>query len=309
MRAPLGEPLAREPRDPVERLRWLAHASNQICDALLRSDAAGAPAEVAALAKRYARTLGVSAAQVEHAATVAQQRLAQTAKAMNLQVSANSPARRLLQGAAPAADAADAATLVLQPDSLVPHSLRATVAARAPQPGVPADTASELLASGIQDITNSMVESFKLNDVLRMILETMYRALGFRRVVFCLRDPKTETLTGRFGLGEDAAAVAARFRVPLKTGADLFSAVCSKGADTLIADATVGHIAARLPPWYRDHVAAPAFLLLPMTLKGAAFALIYADKSSAGELELGDKELSLLRTLRNQAVMAFKQSA
>jgi hypothetical protein len=77
----------------------------------------------------------------------------------------------------------------------------------------------------------------------------------------------------------------------------------------LITDATVGHIAARLPAWYRDHVAAPSFLLLPMTLKGAAFALIYADKSSPGGLELGDKELSLLRTLRNQAVMAFKQSA
>ena len=39
-----------------------------------------------------------------------------------------------------------------------------------------------------------------------MILETMFRALGFRRIVFCLRDPKTETLTGRFGLGEGADA-------------------------------------------------------------------------------------------------------
>ncbi len=29
----------------------------------------------------------------------------------------------------------------------------------------------------------------------------------------------------------------------------------------------------------------------------------------AGEIDLGEKELSLLRTLRNQAVMAFKQSS
>jgi hypothetical protein len=28
-----------------------------------------------------------------------------------------------------------------------------------------------------------------------------------------------------------------------------------------------------------------------------------------GGIELGDKELSLLRTLRNQAVMAFKQAS
>ena len=51
-----------------------------------------------------------------------------------------------------------------------------------------------------------------------------------------------------------------------------------------------------------------AFLLLPLMLKGAPFALIYADKAVPGGIELGEKELSLLRTLRNQAVMAFRQA-
>ena len=40
--------------------------------------------------------------------------------------------------------------------------------------------------------------------------------------------------------------------------------------------------------------------------KGAPFALIYADSATPGGIVLGDRELSLLRTLRNQAVMAFK---
>ena len=53
---------------------------------------------------------------------------------------------------------------------------------------------------------------------------------------------------------------------------------------------------------------APAFLLLPLQIKGAPFGLIYADKTKKGALELDEKELALLRTLRNQAVMAFKQS-
>jgi eukaryotic-like serine/threonine-protein kinase len=49
-------------------------------------------------------------------------------------------------------------------------------------------------------------------------------------------------------------------------------------------------------------------LLLPLQIKGAPFGLIYADKVSQGTLGLDEKELALLRTLRNQAVMAFKQS-
>ena len=309
MRKPRGEPPAREPQDAAERLRWLAYAANQVTDTFLRSEPEQAKAQVAELAKRYARTLGVNPARIEAAAAVARERLADMAKAMNLHVPAQSPARRLLVAAPADGDMADQSTLVEAPDSLVPHTLQATVKLQHQAPRTALDNATEVLAAGIQDITNSMVENFKLNDVLRMILETMFRALGFRRIVFCLRDPKQNALTGRFGLGDNAQAVAANFKVPLKAGGDLFAAVCIKGADTLITDATVANIAARLPAWYKQSVNAPAFLLLPMQMKGATFALIYADKAEPGGIELGEKELSLLRTLRNQAVMAFKQVA
>ena len=99
----------------------------------------------------------------------------------------NSPAQRLLAPLTPSAE-----------DSLSPHQLQATMVEGAPAGGViSAEQAAATLAAGIQDITNAMVESFKLNEILRMILETMYRGLGFRRVIFCLRDPKTEqTLQG-----------------------------------------------------------------------------------------------------------------
>lgn len=311
MRRPDGEPPARVPEKPADRLRCLASAANELTDTLLLT--AGDPsAALRGAAERHARALGLTAREIAGAADLARQRLAQMAQAMNLQVAAGSPARRLL------------ATVVVDPpgrdeDTLSPHQLQATVVAyqetlveAAPEAQAAVEerraNAADVLAAGIADITNSMVESFKLNEVLRMILETMFRALGFRRIVFCLRDPKTDTLTGRFGLGEGADKVAAQFKVPLKGGTDLFAAVCSKGADTLISDATVPNIAARLPAWYRGKVDAPAFLLLPLLLKGAPFALIYADKAQPGGIELGEKELSLLRTLRNQAVMAFRQA-
>ncbi len=313
MRKPVGDPPSR-PADKGDRLSWVARVANEVTDALLQAEPGRASAAIAKVAERYARVLGTTARDVQAAAALAQQRLINLAQAMSLQVPPGSRMRHLLQtpgnGTAPAEGA----------DSLTPHELQATlpVGANAPAAAsaaapVDAQAAAAMLAAGIQDITNTMVEDFKLNEVLRMILETMLRALGFRRVVFCLRDPKTEMLTGRFGLGEGVDVVAPKIRVPLKPPAgsapDLFSAVCLKGADTLIADATAGSIAARLPAWYRQSVNAPAFLLLPLLMKGAPFALIYADKAEPGAIALGEKELSLVRTLRNQAVMAFKQSS
>jgi len=44
-------------------------------------------------------------------------------------------------------------------------------------------------------------------------------------------------------------------------------------------------------------------------MQGKSLALIYADMGTQGSISLGEKELALLRTLRNQALMAFKQAA
>ncbi|MBC7995684.1 MAG: protein kinase [Rhizobacter sp.] len=311
MRRPGGEPPNRA-CDKSERVQWAAAAANEVTDALMKAEPGRASAAIAASAERYSKALGLSVRDMQAAAVLAQQRLIELAQAMNLQVQPGSPMRRLLE------QPGNGTAVSIEHDSLTEHALQATMPVTPEhvlpnaQPAFDHEAAANMLAAGIQDITNTMVEDFKLNEVLRMILETMLRALGFRRIIFCLRDPKTETLTGRFGLGEGVEQVAPKFKVPLKPvpGApiDLFGAVCAKGADTLIADATVPQIAARLPLWYRQGVNAPAFLLLPLLMKGAPFALIYADKAQPGAIELGEKELSLLRTLRNQAVMAFKQA-
>ena len=57
-----------------------------------------------------------------------------------------------------------------------------------------------------------------------MILEAMFCALGARRIVFALRDARTDVLTGRFGLGEGSEAAVRPLAVPLRETADLFTA-------------------------------------------------------------------------------------
>ncbi len=314
MRPPRGDAPARALERGVERQRWAGRAGNEMAEAMLHHEGDALGRQLLAIGNRFAGALDMPAREIVAAAQRGRQRLAQLAPAMGLQAAPGSAARRLLH-----AEPAPAVT-----DSLSPHQLQPTLPVAAEMAGsadatlvlparepMPRPPMADVLAAGIQDITNSMVaDNFRLNEVLRMVLETMIRALDFQRVIFCLRDPKTDTLTGRFGLGNAADAVSRAFKVPLRAaaGTDLFAAVCAKGVDTLIADATAANIAARLPAWYRQSVNAPAFLLLPMTTKNAPFALIYADKAQAGALALGEKELSLLRTLRNQAVMAFRQS-
>ena len=315
MRKPLGSPIQRVPEQGVERLRRVAMAANEVASALLFSEAATLDEQLAQIGTRYARPLALPAEAIGQSILRGRHKLVALAHALELRVDPGTSAARLLQ-LPPAAQGAGA----LSPDGVADDALRAhelrgstpdpLPVVLAPQVGsaVSALQVNEVLAAGVQDITNAMVESFQLNDVLRMVLETMFRALGFRRMVFCLCDARPDTLTGRFGLGEDSDQAVRAMKVSLKAPGDLFAAVCLRGADTLINDATEPRMQARLPEWYRVAVNAPSFLLLPLQIKGQPFALIYADQSSAGAIVVDDKALGLLRTLRNQAVMAFRQA-
>ncbi|WP_374941005.1 GAF domain-containing protein [Xylophilus ampelinus] len=92
------------------------------------------------------------------------------------------------------------------------------------------------------------------------------------------------------------------------TQSDLFAAVCLRGGDLLVADTTSPRELQRMPAWYRQHFDAGAFVLLPLMRNDKPFALLYADHAQPGGIVLDDRGFALLRTLRNQAVMAFRQA-
>ncbi|KYC29165.1 Protein kinase:GAF [Sterolibacterium denitrificans] len=181
--------------------------------------------------------------------------------------------------------------------------------AAAPGREVAASDVQAMLTAGIQDISNSLVDDFSLNDILRIILETMYRAMGFERVLLCLRDVKTGSMVGRFGFGPDTGEIARKFRFSLKEMSDVFSVAALKGVDLLITDINDPKIGERIPQWHRQHVLAETFVLFPLVLKDAPVAMIYCDKRKAGDIVISPSELTLLKTLRNQAVLAIKQAS
>ena len=309
---PLGPLPGRSLDGDPQRLRWLASAANEAADALFFHPPDVAADKLRLIAMRYGRARGAGPQDWLDAAVRARRRLAELSRGLELKLTPGSMAERLLD-----AYYVDAPQAGRDPG---PPAVSELGALDAPRAEPPAEDAAAILTAGIQDITATLVEPFALASVLRMVLETLLRALGARRVVFCLRDARAPRLVGRFGLGERAQELAPRFDVALlppgpPAGAavpDLFSAIALKGVDTLIEDASAPGIAARLPPWFRQELAAPTFLLLPLALKQPAgdkvIGLIYADQDRPGGLQLDERELALVRTLRNQAVMAFRMA-
>ncbi|HEY9102700.1 HDOD domain-containing protein [Chitinimonas sp.] len=165
----------------------------------------------------------------------------------------------------------------------------------------------EALASCVQDVTETLVGDFRLNDLLRMILETLYRSLGVDRVLIATRSVQRNAIVGRFGFGDDVDSFLGRFALPLDDSADVFRVTLSQNLDVLIEDVDNAAIRDRIPAWFKSSGAGKTFLLMPVVIDRKIVGLFYADRAVAGSLQLGQRELALCKTLRNQAILAIRQ--
>ncbi|MDC8774492.1 HDOD domain-containing protein [Roseateles albus] len=222
------------------------------------------------------------------------------------------PAAKPAKAADPAADPAakPGAAKVATAAAAAPVAAAPKPAAAAPRPAAPVapvnPAVAESLSDALEKLSGLVLAGAPAGQLLQLCMRQMHEALGLRRVVVCLRDGSGQMLKGGMGVGERATALAPVFQIPLQPPSELFGLLCSKGADTLISDTADPVIAQRLPAWFRNQVQAGTFVLLPMVAGGQVLGAFYGDKADPGTLQISERELTLLKTLRNQVVMALR---
>lgn len=157
--------------------------------------------------------------------------------------------------------------------------------------------------NGIQDISQALLDNVSLNDILVMVLETLYRGLGFTRVLLFIRNARQREMTARFGLGSRIDELLPRFRFGLERERDLFARAVKEQKD-FIYNAGDRHLS-ELPDWYRKQCSPHTLALYPMVVNNVCLGLIYADREDGGRPITGN-ERNYLNTLRNQATLAVK---
>lgn len=295
-------------------LRIIASLASELCDTARAGTPKERTAGMDALAHKYGKGMGVSEAGVLEVVRISFDILARE----SVVIGATAAIAPVLAHARNWISPDDPPTQRLSPatedaiSTLIDAVRLPAAAAAAPAEANAIASAVErtaLLSAGVQDIAGVLAGDYQLNDVLRIILETMYRAIGFQRVLLCVRDPQGSALRARVGLGRDAdAIIRAGFGVPLQGPPDIFSAAIGNGADLCIEDVDAENIRAHVPAWYRKAIPARGLVLFPLRLKTRIMGLLYGDTERLGSLRFKPEELNLLRTLRNQAVLAIRQA-
>ncbi len=310
---PLPEGEVRKPNTIEDALQIVACYASEMCEVLNEAAPEQRVRGLAKMARRYGAGLQLTDRQMKQGVERAVEELADVAAVLRVNLKQSVFARR----AAAFVTGDETAEIMLSPSAGGPDTdaLGKTLLPDMPVPetdgesGAPED-AQAVLAAGIQDISNSLVDDFTLNDLLRIVLETMYRAMGFKRVLLALRDPKSGQMAGRFGLGPEVTELVRQFRFSLSPQInDVFQLATARGVDIIITDIDDPKIADKIPGWYRERIPAKTFVLFPLNIKNKPVALIYCDRDKAGSIKIPEKELTLLKTLRNQALLAIKQAA
>jgi serine/threonine protein kinase len=319
---PLPPGPVRKAASPDDRLRLLSTFACEISAAAGMNDGARSAA-FARIGNRYKGVLPYGADQIGTLVTDSLSSLMSYASAVNLNMAQSDFGRVLLgldreskrvrrrtagvgsDGGSASAETHTATTHVAD-DPAETTQVPGAPALSSGAKSVLAPDAQFALSSGIQDLSDALVEGIPMNDVLHIVLETMHRAVGFRRVLLCIRDMKANTMTGRFGFGEDAATVAKRLTFPMQFKPDVFFAALTRNTDILITDIDDPKIASRVPAWFRSAIGARTFIVFPLVVNGTPFGMIYADAALPGQIDIAPQTLNLLRTLRNQAVLAIK---
>ncbi|GFE79492.1 hypothetical protein GCM10011487_14920 [Steroidobacter agaridevorans] len=297
------------PSTDVDRLKIAANYANDLYNAALRTPASAKSAALFALSRRYSPAIKLDARELTAIIDQSLKEMAERTTALEVPAEKNATwqAIRAWSGSAPDGGETSDTETAKAPDPLTQHV--DAIDAQEEKEVAAAETPQQALSAGIRDVTEALASDCSLNDLLHMVLETMYRGMGFTRTMIFIRDGRMSTMRARFGFGADIERVIPQCSFPLAFAPDAFHVSIEKGADIVIENAQAENIAQRIPDWHRKAIRAKSFILLPVMLKEQAIGLLYADSDKPDGIKIDAEQLGLLRTLRGQVTLAFKHCA
>ena len=294
----LSGPKVRGQDSESGRLRVLANLANDLRKVAQSGKAEEKPARLSELVSKYREAVQVSERMLSRAIDDSLKQFALETRILGINGRDSLFLKRVNKWSGTPAQAIQSAEEVFARTVKVENALQGATSRQ---------DSGALLAAGIEDITSVLLEDYDLNDLLRMVLETIYRSMDFSRVMLCIRDAKQNVMAARFGFGEGVEAVTRHFRFSLTGETDVFRIALEQGLDIFISDVDAENIRDRVPTWYRAGVGAKSFILFPIVVDRKPIGLLYADQIEANRLKIEPKELALLKTMRNQAVLAIRQ--
>jgi HD-like signal output (HDOD) protein len=302
---PLG--VIESPKTEQEILRNIANYSNELLNTALKAEDADRSEFMSDLSKRYHNGIPIPVEQMESLIESAAAKIDDYSDIVRADRNTSSFMKKLLKTRQhPLRESSGSSATTYQHHQPPRPPVAASPASKSEE--LSGEQRISILTKGIHEIAEVIKDSHNLSDVIYMIIETMYRGFELTRVIFCLRDATRVKMVARFGLGENADEFARQFHFQIAKSPDIFNIAISQAKGIIIDDAAAPNIFKNLPKWYRDSIAAPAFLIYPLLFKGECIGMFYADKKTRGNI-LTEVQRKHMEDLRDMAIQTLTKKS
>jgi HD-like signal output (HDOD) protein len=172
--------------------------------------------------------------------------------------------------------------------------------------GKPANS-RELVLSRLQDVTTLIANRQGLSATLLAALECVHTGFGYTRSILYLRDAGTPRMRARVWCGDVTNTQAGQLEIDINAPGDLFSAAIRRGSDLQIQNALDPKIAQRVPRYFTKACPRTAsFIVLPIVSEDSPIACILVGRDVPEPEPISAEDISLLRAVRSQIILAMK---
>ena len=176
------------------------------------------------------------------------------------------------------------------------------------------DDSETVFTNGLREVGDAFLEECPLDDILTIILETMYRGLkpfGLRRTLLLIRDARRPAMEVRLSLGDPLASIKSWFSIPITAiGSDVFNIALSEQKHLFVNDSTVPPIDGQplIPSWLVEHIDRPVAMgVLPLHIKRVSIGMIYLEGEKNFFTTVPQNYLNYVKILHQQAAIAIRQ--
>ncbi len=305
----IGDSMKRMPEGTVpvaktsnDSLRQLACFSNELC-AINSIDKETTDA-YEAMAARYKDSLGVTKDSIEKLLESSIKEAEEFTRILNIDTSKVTVFNNIRKNINEKQEAENWSTEVIEKGGDADDGV--TIETVKAEPKTQQQNQHDILVNGIAEITNSLLDGFNLNEILTMVLETIYRGMKFNRVLFAVHDAKNKQVIARFGLGKGIDEIIPDFRYKISDSEDVFVSTIRKGKEYIVLDVNSDEYKDRVPAWLRRLTMPTTVVLYPLIVNKRCLGLIYADNDDSS-IKISMEALGFFKTLRNQASLAIQQ--
>ncbi|MGB1799898.1 MAG: protein kinase domain-containing protein [Gammaproteobacteria bacterium] len=285
--------------NPNESLRHLACFSNELC--AISSDAENAADAYEKLAARYNESLGITSDNITKLLDSSIKEAEEFTRILNIDTSKVTVFNKLRKTIDD-----ENSEYTTEVNNKAPIDDGVSIETVKVEPKTKQQSQHDILVNGIAEITGSLIGEVDLNNVLTMVLETIYRGMGFTRVLFAIHNVKNKQVIARFGLGKGIDEIVPEFRYSINDNDDIFVSTIKTGKEYIVLDVNSEEYKSRIPEWLRKLTLPTTVVLYPLIINKRCLGLIYADNDDA-DIKISMEALGFFKTLRNQATLAIQQ--